>query len=741
VDITNNSHTQTKPSLRGDIVGGITASVLAMAESMAYGALALAPLGIEYAALGSAAGLIALAFSNLGASIFSGVRIMINGPYAMTSLMLSSALAIIVKEITQDATTALVFLFLTVFLTGLLQIFFGFLKLGNLAKYIPYPVVAGLSNGTAILILFNQIKPLLGVDGSSHHGGFITLLRSIQPMTLIVGLITIISVWQGKKFLRGFPPSLAGILIGTASFYVISLVATDQPLGSVIGAIPFTVPTPKYAFQFLKLSATGELFAHLITIAPLAGGIAIILSLKTMLNSVSADNITQTRSNNNHELIGQGLGNMLAALFGGIASVGTRTNTNANYSAGGRNARSKLFSGIFTLIAILLLGPLLRFVPKVVLAGILVMVAMSAFDPWGIQTLKRIVSTNGHPRDLQEDLAIIILVMAITITVGVFEAAGVGLIIALAVFVFRMSKDTIRREFDVCRVRSHVSRPDEESQILAQHGRLIKAFELEGVLFFGSADRLASRLDPLIDGDTEFFVLDFKRISHVDSTGGNILAQLQKKCHQVGKFLLISGIKERRSILKSLSTNGVVLHNLSGASVFPEIEDALAWAEDQLLDEFLDPKRRDKAIPLKNIKVFSQLNAEELDILFYHISSTEYDDKCILFRQGDSGNEIFFIQKGRVDIFLDFENEHKRKRIVALSAGTVMGEIEVLDKKSRSATAVANGRLTCMVLSMESIQTLAREHPDMTHKILLGLGRELAGKVRNMNALVTNLKT
>ncbi|MBC8508556.1 MAG: hypothetical protein H8D34_27170 [Chloroflexi bacterium] len=158
---------QTTSSLRGDIVGGITSSVLAMAESMAYGALAVAPLGLEYAPLGSAAGLIALAFSNLGAFLFSGVRIMINGPYAMTSLMLASALAIISEEITSDAATALVFLFLIVFLTGLLQALFGFLKLGSLAKYIPYPVIAGLSNGTAILIFFNQLYPLLGLDNSA----------------------------------------------------------------------------------------------------------------------------------------------------------------------------------------------------------------------------------------------------------------------------------------------------------------------------------------------------------------------------------------------------------------------------------------------------------------------------------------------------------------------------------------------------------------------------------------------
>lgn len=509
----------------------------------------------------------------------------------------------------------------------------------------------------------------------------------------------------------------------------------------MMGAIPFVIPTPKYALQFWKLFTSGELSTHLTSLVPLAGGIAVVLSLKTLLNSVSADNITQERSNNNRELIGQGLGNMLAALFGGIASVGTRTNTSANYSAGGRNSRSKLFNGLFSLLTIILLGPLLRYIPKVVLAGILVIVAIGAFDPWSINTMKRIISKQSNPRDLLEDLAIILLVMAGTIGAGVFEAVGLGLMIALVVFIFRMSKDTIRREFDASRVRSHVNRPEEEWQILERHGHHIKIIELEGVLFFGSADRLAAHLDPLIETDIGYFILDFKRISNIDSTGGNILAQLHKKCRQAEKTLLLNGIQEKQSIFISLETNGVLLQEIRKEHIFPEVEDALSWAEDQLLDEYLDPQRYNKAISLKDIKVFNQLNAAELDTLFFFITKNEYEDKSVIFRQGDSGDEIFFILKGRVDIFIDYENIDQRKRIAALSAGTVLGEIEVLDKKSRSGTAVANGHLTCLALPMEGIQILAHEYPAMAHKILLGLGKELAGKVRIMNALTTNLKS
>lgn len=741
VKSSNSNERQKKLSLRGDIIGGITASVLAMAESMAYGALALAPLGLEYALLGSAAGLIALAFSNIGASLFSGVQIMINGPYALTSLMLATALRIITEEISNDPIVALIYLFLIVLIAGLIQILFGVLRLGNLTKYVPYPVIAGLSNGTAILILVGQFLPLLGVDRKLAQGDLQYVVANAQPLTLLVGILTILATWLGKKYLKRFPAPLIGVAGGTIAFYLLSLITGLQPTNALMGAIPFVLPTPRYAWQFWQLFSNQGFLLNLVKLLPLAGSIAVVLSLKTLLNAISADNLTQERSNNNQELISQGAGNSLAALFGGIASVGTRTNTSANYVAGGRASRSKLFCGLFALLTIILFGPLLRFIPKVVLAGILVTVAISAFDTWSLNTLQQAMTRRYNFKNILEDTVIILLVMFGTIFAGVFEAVGLGLVIALIVFILRMSKDIIRRDFDARSVRSHVNRPEGEALILEQHGHLIRIFELEGVLFFGSADKLADHLEPLLDTDIRYIILDFKRISDIDSTGVNILGRIYKLFQMADKKLLLSGIQEHQATIRSLDTNGIMEKGFTGQNDFIAIEDALAWAEDQLLDEFLDPKRHTKAIALQNIKTFDQLNAVELDRLFYFVHLIEYEDRSILFRQGDSGDEIFFIQKGRVDIYSDFGNGSKRKRIAALSAGTVLGEIEVLDKKSRSGTAVANGHLTCLVLSMESIQTLARKYPEMTYKILLGLGKELAGKVRIMNALMTNLKS
>ena len=230
--------------LPGDFAGGTTATVLAIPEAMAYGAIVFAPLGPEYIAMGVVAGLIALCFSNLFAAGCGGVGVMISGPYSMTSLMMASAVMIIVGKLPdQNVNTVLGLLFFMLFISGLFQVLFGLLKIGEVVKYIPYPVTSGLLNGTAILILLSQIGPILGIPGE-----ILPLdVDGIQPLTLLVGLITAMVIWYGPRFTRKIPAPFLGIGAGTLVYYVLSFTGFSKNLGLTICAIPFTVPTPKYA--------------------------------------------------------------------------------------------------------------------------------------------------------------------------------------------------------------------------------------------------------------------------------------------------------------------------------------------------------------------------------------------------------------------------------------------------------------------------------------------------------------
>ena len=189
-------------NIGGDIAGGTTATILA------YGTIVFAPLGPDYVGLGVVAGLIALCFSNLGAAASGGVRVMNNGPYSLSSLMLASSITIIARNVSNaNVTTVIGLLLFIVFLCGLFQIVFGLLKFGELVKYIPYPVTSGLLNGTAILIFLGQIRPMLGLSGKNSLLDF----GSIQPFTFLVGLVTVLAVQCGSKLTRKIPAPFLGI--------------------------------------------------------------------------------------------------------------------------------------------------------------------------------------------------------------------------------------------------------------------------------------------------------------------------------------------------------------------------------------------------------------------------------------------------------------------------------------------------------------------------------------------------
>jgi sulfate permease, SulP family len=727
-------------SLRGDIAGGVTATFVALADSIAYGIIVFAPLGSEFVPLGVIAGLIALGFSNLGATAYGGVRVLNNGPFSLSSLMLASALTIIIQNVTGDTATALGYLFLIVFASGLLQVVFGFLRLGNLAKYIPYPVTAGLSNGAAILILTGQIGPLLGLESSVSGLDAGSLAANFQPLTLFVGLATVVVIAYTPKITKAMPGPLVGLLVGSAIYYLLTLLGNGQPLGPIVGAIPSLIPTPKYFVEFGTILGDTDLLTLATDLGPLVGGVAVVLSFETLLVSVSIDNMTQERSDTNRELVGQGLGNMLAAIFGGITSAGNSTPTIASYRAGGRTRLSKFVGGIFALAVLVLLGRLVGLLPKVVLSGVLVIVAFGEVDTWTVGLVRRFFSKEGSRRGLSADLSIVILVAGITVAVGIFQAVGAGLVIALALFIYRMSRETIRREYDASRVRSNVDRQQEELELLEQQGHRIKIIELEGALFFGTTDRLAAHIDPARQVEVDFVILDIGHVSNIDSTGGNILVQLHNKYQAFGKTLVLSGVNAQEAKVSTLLASGA-LDTIGLESFFHTVDDALAWVEDRLLDGLIDAGRYDTEISLAEVDALRQFTQPEMETFDQFFSKHEFEPDAVIFRQGGPANRLYIILKGRADIYTDYDDLSRRNRISTLCSGTVLGEVEVFDRKARAASAVANGQLTCYVITLQDLETLAQEHPKIAFKFLTGLGRELAKRIRIMNALATELRT
>jgi SulP family sulfate permease len=627
--------------------------------------------------------------------------------------------------------------------SGVFQVLFGLMRLGNLAKYIPYPVLAGLMTGTAILILADQVKIFFGLESYKGISDLFANLDQVQLPTLVTGVVTCLAIWWGPKlFTKKIPEPFYGMAAGTACYYLFQVSGLEQSLGSVVGAIPASIPTPSYAVDMAELVADSRWHSAIWGLLPLALSIAAIDSLRAMVAIVTADNLTRQRSNANRELIGQGLGNMVSGLFGGITTTGTVPNIQANYRYGGRTRASRAFSGIFSLAILLALHPVVSFIPKVVLAGMLVMIAFAGFDKLILELLAHIWRHGRKTsKEILIDLMVVLLVVGVLIGRGIFEAIAAGFALSILIFVVRMGKEIVRRQYSADQVRSNVTRLSSEVQMLEQEGKKIHVMELEGAFFFGTADKIAALADELFKRDVRFIVLDFKRVTDVDSTGAEILRQLREKCADRKRQLILSGAGSTATEIRLGELADILEKMELEQQSFANVDDALAWAEDRLLDGLLGADRYEREVELRQVGALSSLTEDETRLLQGYLQRKTFPDGDFVFRQGDTDSEMFFIVRGRAHVHLHVKRENISQRLGTLCPGTLFGEMALISRAPRAASVLAEGSLTCYQVSDDTLRRLNAEHPDLAYKVLIGVAKELAERVRIANRTTALLKT
>ena len=728
-------------NLTADVAGGTTASMVALPEAIAYGTIVFAPLGPEFVSLGVIAGLLSLCISNLVTATCGGVQILNSGPYSLTSLMLASSVTIIASMVPGSNIASVIgLLLLVVFFCGLFQIAFGLLRFGHLVKYIPYPVISGLFNGTAILICLGQILPMLGVyKGNSS----LSDLADIQPLTFFVGLVTIFFISFGPKLTQKIPSPFLGIAAGTSLYYLLKSFGVNSGLGGTIGFIPLTIPTPKYCLEFVDILFFRGFYTILPDLIFLSFSIAVFASFQSLIASISADDLLRKNSDTNRELIGQGLGNIVSSFFGGIVSAGSRPRTTVNYLYGGRTNRSRLASGLFALIILMIISPLVAKLPKIVLAGTVMALAFKVFDSWSIRLLSLLSFKTKGARYVLVDLVIVILVTFTMVVFGVFKAVAAGLFISVSFFIVRMGKNVVRRQYNGKRVRSNIHRSLQEIDYLEKHGDKIMLLELEGSLFFGTSDKVAGIIYDLIETKIEYIIVDLSHVSDIDSTGANILTRISDRCREKNKAMFLSSVgsvknHDALSAMLALSSEGANEEN--SCRCFDTIDDAFGLAEDRILDKPFGRDRYYKQLPLSQLDVLLDFSQEELDTLRQYLTREDYQAGEVVFEQGTSGDRVFFLVRGRAQLIIDLQNSEGRSKTATICPGTIFGEMAIIDHGLRSSNIVAETDMSCYFLSDSRLDQLSDEHPGLSHKLLLGFARELSKRIRIANRAATELK-
>ncbi len=718
-------------NLAGDLWGGFAAMLVALPSAIAFGVTIFSPLGHEYAAQGAIAGIVGATALGITASALGGSERLISSPCAPAAAVLA---AFALQWSQHDAAPQLVVLMMILMglACGGLQVLFGVIGIGRLIKYMPYPVVSGYLSGVGLIIILSQVPKFLGAPQGAPLWDALRLPAAWRWQGIVVGVITVAVMLAAPRVTKAVPAAILGLAAGVLAYFglgffdrsLLELAGNALVVGKLsVAEVGFT---DAIAGRWQTFGALGrDEFAG---IAVPALTLAVLLSIDTLKTCVVTDALTRTRHDSNRVLIGQGLGNLASAAAGGVPGAGTMGATLVNISSGGATRLSGLTAGLLTLAAFLVLQNVIQWIPIAALAGILIVIGVRMFDLHSLQLLRQ--------RSTVLDFLVIVAVIAVAETVSLIAASGVGIALAILLFLReQIGGSIVRRRTDGSRTHSKQMRLPEEMAILEKLGERAAIFELQGSLFFGTTDKLYTALEPDLKTRT-YVILDMRRVQSVDVTAAHVLELVEDMLSERGAYLIFSQlplhVPTGQDMRQYFDEVGLVTKEHHVRS-FHELDAALEWVENRILEEARLQRAEEHPLELKEVELFKGRRQETLAALEACMDKRAFKAGEPIFRLGDEGDELLLIRRGSVRIMLPLEGEQAH-HLATFGRGDFIGEMAFLDHAPRSANAIAFTDTDIYALSRERFDALASEHKRLAINLFDALARMLAIRLRYTNS-------
>jgi SulP family sulfate permease len=720
-----------------DMTAGLVSSAVAIPLAMAFGMFAFVTLGDEYFAYGAMAGLISAFIAGLVCLLLGDRSTRIYAPRITTTFFLGLLLySLLHRDATAGGTvdipdTLLVF-FAIVLLGGLFQALFGLIRLGTLIKFAPQPVMAGFQNMAAVLLFLVQLGNVLGYEHNIRFTRVFGAMGEARPMSVLVAVLTIVAMWNARRIMAKVPPVLVGLGCGLLAYYAIVVAGFGDRLGPIIGPPTASAAMRSVLVDFSALPMAASLENSATTILSSAFALAVIASIDALLCAKLTSQPGELRTGDNHLLIRLGIANAVVAIFGGVTSGINIGPSLVNRAFGGRGWLSVVVNALVVLIAATLLFPVLAYMPRAVLSAVIMVVAIQHIDPWTKQFAGRLIRPGTPQRGaIALDLGVSIFVSLLSIAINVVLAVFIGVVLAILLFAVRMSRSNIRRLYRCDAVRSRRYRDPEALELLRVAGASVLVIELQGALFFGTADRLARIVDAETIPDTTAVLLELRRVTEIDSTGARILGDIDTVLGARGIKLAL--VLSARTETAARIADIFALRDLR----FPDIDRAMEWAEDELL------RKSDTGLSLEwsldRVPLLRDLTPDQIGRLRTWLEPVAWPAGYVIFRHGDPGSSLYLVTRGRASVHLRHDDEGIR--LATFAAGAVFGELALLDRGPRSATVIVDEDLAGFGLSEASFDELCHKQPDIAIKLLSALGRELSVRIRYANTTILQLES
>ena len=557
-------------NVKGDLFGGVTAGIVALPLALAFGIQAFSGVSDPQAAsLGAYVGLTGAMLLGFFAALFGGTHSQISGPTGPMTVITATLVAGAWASSGGSLSEVFVSMALAAIFCGLFQILFGVIKIGKYVRYIPYPVLSGFMSGIGVIIILQQLYPLVGQSGSGSMidqlAGLPEAFSHTSLTALLLGLGTVAIIYLFPLITKKVPSTLVALIVMT----VVSLFINMDGV-AIIGEIPSGLPVPFFANSNVTLSGINwgaVLIAAIIPGLTLAG----LGSIDTLLTSVVADNITKTKHNSNRELIGQGIGNAVAGLFCGLPGAGATMRTVVNVKSGGRTQLSGMVHALLLLAILLGLGSVVKYVPLSVLAGILLTVGWGIIDFKGFKDLVKI------PR---ADAVVLIVVFLVTVFVDLLTAVGIGMVIACVLFMKRAS-DLVEGGYS----SQELTNFDKESPWDDEHGmpdtvaHKIYVQRLNGPIFFGTINKFKEVMQT-VPADAKIVIIRMRLVSFMDQSGLYAMEEAIKDIQARGAQVLMTIIQPQP--LYMLTKMNLIPDLVPEEHTFKTFEDCTEYLKKQL---------------------------------------------------------------------------------------------------------------------------------------------------------------
>ena len=594
-------------NLKGDLTGGMTAGIVALPLALAFGV---------QSGLGAIAGLYGAMMVGFFAAFLGGTATQVSGPTGPMTVVSASVIASAI-ELTGSLERGMGIVIGSFMLAGGFQILFGLLKFGKYIKYIPYPVLSGFMSGIGVIIVIYQVFPLIGISSPSSTVEILNIFGIVGPQlnwqALGLGIVTIAIIYMFPMISKAVPSTLVALFISSLAAHLLDL---NVP---VIGDIPAGLPSLLIGEIFnMETSYIWLIFQFATTLAALG-------MIDSLLTSVIAYNITKTKHDSNRELIGQGIGNILASFIGGLPGAGATMRTIVNIKSGGKTRLSGMFHGLILLLILVGASDYAAFIPLTVLSGILITVGIGIVDRKGMLHLFHV------PRS---DAVVLLIVLFFTVYGNLIQAVGVGMILACVLFMKQSSdtvetgasitplddiqyaedwrretvrvgdilinqgliteiqlNDVLRKQFETVRIGNIMI-----SQGLITQEQLADALKkqkkeqknslnrvyikhLDGPIFFGFAARFQEMMTEL-DDEFEILIIEMSKVPYVDQSGLYVLEDSILRLQNNKVLILMTGLQPQP--LDMLKKIDIIPDLVPDSHVFNKFEQCKTWIDQNI---------------------------------------------------------------------------------------------------------------------------------------------------------------